>query len=196
MITIGITGTNGAGKGVAVSYLMKNGFAHYAVRDFLVAELERRNMEVVRDNMVIVANELRREHGPSYIIERLYEQAERKGQDAVIESIRAMGEVNYLRSKDNFYLISVDANQRTRYDRIVKRNSVSDRITFEKFVSDDNKEKSSVDVGRQSISECIRTADFKLENDASFNEFYAKVDEALKKIRSGRSSSVGRASLS
>ena len=39
MITIGITGTLGAGKGTIVEYLQKEkGFSHYSVRAFLTDE--------------------------------------------------------------------------------------------------------------------------------------------------------------
>ena len=37
MIIIGITGTIGAGKGTIVELLIKKGFKHYSVRDFLAA---------------------------------------------------------------------------------------------------------------------------------------------------------------
>jgi hypothetical protein len=45
------------------------------VRAYLTQEIERRGMPVNRDSMVSVANELRAQHGASYIAEQLYEQA-------------------------------------------------------------------------------------------------------------------------
>ena len=49
MITIGITGTLGAGKGTIVDYLVKNrGFVHYSVRAFITEEIKKRGMEVNR----------------------------------------------------------------------------------------------------------------------------------------------------
>ena len=45
MITIGITGTLGAGKGTIVDYLVKNrGFVHYSVRAFITEEIKRRGL--------------------------------------------------------------------------------------------------------------------------------------------------------
>ena len=73
MITIGITGTLGAGKGTIVDYLVKNrGFVHYSVRAFLTEEIKRRGLEVNRDTMAMVGNDLRAKHTPSYIVEELY----------------------------------------------------------------------------------------------------------------------------
>ena len=80
MITIGITGTLGAGKGTIVDYLQKaKGFAHYSVRAFLIDEIKRRGLEVNRDSMTLVGNDLRAQHSPSWIVEQLYHQAQASG---------------------------------------------------------------------------------------------------------------------
>ena len=110
MIIIGITGTLGAGKGTIVDYLVnQNNFNHYSVRDYLIREVEKRKLPVNRDSFVIVANDLRARHSPSYIVEELYQKALKSGQDCVIESIRTPGEVESLQKKGNFYLFAVDA---------------------------------------------------------------------------------------
>ena len=60
MITIGITGTLGAGKGTIVDYLVKSrGFEHYSVRAFITEEIKRRGLPVNRDSMTQVGNDLR-----------------------------------------------------------------------------------------------------------------------------------------
>ena len=80
MITIGITGTLGAGKGTIVEYLQREkGFSHYSVRAFLTEEIKRRGLEVNRDTMTLVGNDLRAQHTPSWIVEQLYEQASASG---------------------------------------------------------------------------------------------------------------------
>ena len=49
MITIGITGTLGAGKGTIVDYLIQHrGFVHFSVRAFITEEINRRGREVNR----------------------------------------------------------------------------------------------------------------------------------------------------
>ena len=47
---IGLTGSFGAGKGVVVDYLKTKGFKHYAARDFITEEINRRNLPVNRDS--------------------------------------------------------------------------------------------------------------------------------------------------
>ena len=104
MLIIGITGTLGAGKGTIVDYLIKTkGFKHFSVRRFLTDEIKKRNLPLNRDSMTEVANELRKKHHPAYIVEQLFKQAEKEGGNAIIESIRTPGEVDFLRKKGNFY---------------------------------------------------------------------------------------------
>ena len=52
--------------------------------------------------MTIVANDLRATHAPKFIIESLYAEAAANGTNAVIESIRAEGEIVALREKEIF----------------------------------------------------------------------------------------------
>ena len=71
--------------------------------------------------MVIVANDLRAKFSPSYIVEQLYDQAKTSGKNTIIESIRAVGEAEVLKSKGNFYLFAIDADSKIRYERAVLR---------------------------------------------------------------------------
>jgi len=60
---IGITGTDGGGKGTVVEYLVeKKGFVHCSARALWVDEIKKRGLEVNRANMRIVANDLRAKH--------------------------------------------------------------------------------------------------------------------------------------
>ncbi len=182
MITIGITGTIGAGKGVVVEYLKTKGFIHYSARNFIIQEMQKRRLEPIRDNMNTVANDLRKTFFPGYIISELLNQAKKNGTNAVIESVRSMGELELLRKDaENFYLLAINADPKTRYERIVRRGSSTDHITFEKFVDDERKELVSTEVWNMNINQCMAHADFTIENDGPINELYAKVEEFLKR---------------
>jgi len=182
---IGITGTLGAGKGTIVSYLQKKGFRHYSVRDFLTREIERRGLKPVRESMVAVANELRARHGPAYIIEQLYSRAKAEGGNSVIESIRCPGEVEALKKEKDFVLFAVDADVETRYARIVERNSTTDKISFEEFVRQEERELTSNDPNRQNLKKCIEMADYVFKNDWTIEELHKKVESVLEKINGG-----------
>jgi dephospho-CoA kinase len=182
MLIIGITGTLGAGKGAVVDYLKQKGFEHFSVREFLLAEIHRRGLKPNRDSTNLVGEELRSKHSPSYIIEELCAEAEKTGKDSIIESVRAMGEVNFLKKQKNCYLIAVDADPHIRYDRAIKRKSSLDHVSYEKFISDEQREMFSNDPARMSLSDCIKAADFLIINEGTKDELNAKVEEILKKI--------------
>ncbi len=183
MITIGITGTLGAGKGTIVEYLQKEkGFSHYSVRAFLTDEIKRRGLEVNRDTMTLVGNDLRAQHSPSWIVEQLYGQASASGCNCIIESIRTPGEVEALRGKPNFYLFAVDADPRVRYDRAVLRGSETDHIDYDTFLANEQREMDNDDPNKQNLKYCIEHADYRFDNNGSIDGLNKQVEEVLGKI--------------
>lgn len=183
MITLGITGTLGAGKGTIVDYLVRNkGYAHYSVRNFLLQEIKKRKLPEDRDSMVIVANELRSKHGPAYIVERLFEEASKSGKNAIIESIRTTGEIEALRSKGLFFLLAVDADVEIRFQRIQQRGSETDNVDYPTFISNENREMSGNDPGKQNLLKCLELADYALDNNGTFQQLFNQVEIYLSEI--------------
>jgi len=180
MKIIGITGTIGAGKGTIVDYLVKNyGFKHYSVRSYLIQEAEKQNLPLNRDTYVQLANHLREIHSPSFIIDELYKEAAKNGENAIIESIRTPGEIASLRAKDNFSLWAVDADPKVRYERIFARQSETDQISFDTFLSNEQREMNAQDPTKQNLAECIRQADVLFENNGDFERLYRQVEVSL-----------------
>lgn len=184
MIIVGITGTLGAGKGTVVNYLVKEkGFKHFSVRAYLTREIEKRGMPVNRDTMVAMANGLRAKHSPSYIIEELFGEAAELNQNCIIESIRTPGEIQALRSKAGFFLLAVDADPRIRFNRIRKRNSETDNVSFNTFVNNEHREMYSSDPNKQNLAECIKQADFVIKNDGSIDQLHERTEAFLEFIK-------------
>ena len=87
-----------------------------------------------------------------------------------------------LKSKGNFYLIAVDANAMTRYDRIKKRQSETDLVSFNTFIANEEREMQSKDPNKQNILGCMMMADFVIFNNFSIQDLNMNVDEIITKI--------------
>jgi len=179
---IGITGTLGAGKGAVVEILKEKGFKHFSVRDFLNNELTKRSLELNRDNQVMLANELRKQNSPSYIIEQLFEKAGQENENCIIESIRNPSEAEKIKQKGGI-LIAVDALPEIRYSRILARQSETDNVDFEEFLEQEKKEIFSINPYEQNLSECINMADYKIENSKDLGYLEKQIEIILGNIK-------------
>jgi dephospho-CoA kinase len=182
-MTIGITGTLGAGKGTIVDILKEFAFEHYSARNFIVEEIKKRGLKINRDSMTLVSNDLRENFGSAYITDQLYLQSVQKSKNSVIESIRAIGEIDSLRKNSDFLLWAIDADVKLRYERIISRKSATDMISFEKFLSDEEREMSSTDPNHQNLFECIKRADHVFLNNGNIDELRGKIVKELEKLK-------------
>lgn len=130
----------------------------------MIQEIEKREMPVNRDSMVVVANDLRAKYSPSYIVEQLYEQAKLSKKNAIIESLRAVGEVETLKGKENFTFFAIDADPKIRYERVVLRGSETDKISYDEFISNEQREMENTDPTKQNVAKCMQLADHVFTN--------------------------------
>ena len=182
-IIIGITGTLGAGKGEIVNYLVnEKGFIHFSVSDYLKEEINKRKLPINRESMRIVANEIRTKYGAGFIVDFLYKKAKITNKNSIIESIRTLGEINTLKEKGNFYLFAVDADPKIRFERIKKRESEKDNVNFKEFINAERKEMNSTDPSKQNLKECIKNANYKFDNNGTFENLHQQIDKTLQEI--------------
>lgn len=177
---IGLTGTCGSGKGVVVDFLRQHGYQHLSVRALLSTIISERGQTLDRPTMIRVANELRREHSASYLVETLLAQAQATNLPCVIESVRNLAEVSALRRAGGI-LFAVDAPQSLRFSRVRARSSVTDFITFAEFDAMEKLESGNDDPTMQSLGRCVEAADALFVNDGSLEALRAKLQEVLTK---------------
>ena len=181
---VGVTGTNGAGKGTVVDYLVEQkGFAHHSVREFLLEEIRERGLPEDRSSLRLVANDLRKTNHPAHVVERLYKKAKVNEGDAVIESVRTIGEAEFLKAL-GAQIIAVDADKHIRYDRAVTRGSMTDKVTFEEFCHQEDREMSSTEPWDMNVFGVMAIADACIDNSGSLDELHAKIEEVLTRFTS------------
>ncbi len=177
MHIVWITWTVWAGKWTVVDYLVKEKwYTHYSVRSFLEEELDRRWLEHTRDEMRILADGLRKEHWPSYVIDQMYKKAVKNWTNAIIESIRNIWEIDKLRQYENFFLLWVDADRKTRYERVFERWNSTDNVTFDEFVAQEDKEIHTTNPYEMNLVGCLALADEVVMNDGTVEQLYMEIE--------------------
>jgi dephospho-CoA kinase len=178
---IGLTGSFGAGKGYVADYLVdKKGFAHFSARTFIIRELNRQGIPVDRDSMIDEGNRLREKNGPTYIFEQLVQMAKDHGGNAVVESVRAVAEARYIKEQGG-YVLGIDADPLVRYERIVKRGTETDHVTFEEWHAQELRESNPDDPTKQDIFGALRESDHIIMNTTSLEQLEAEVDAFVEK---------------
>lgn len=175
---IGITGTDGAGKGTVVDYLVKaKGFVHYSSRAWFLEIIVEKGMDPTRANMRLVANELRKQRGNDCVVQEYLKRAKDAGyENFIIESIRATAEADSIKANGGI-LLAVDADQHIRYDRIMSRASVSDQVSFEEFIEHEELEKNDPDPNGMQKAKVMEMADYTINNDGTLEELNIEIEK-------------------
>ena len=130
---IGLTGKNGAGKGVVADSLKESGFIYFSLSDMIREELKTLGKELTRENLIEAGRRLREVGGPSVLADRLLEKLD-IDKNYIVDSIRNPAEALALKKRKDFVLICVEAEQKLRFERIKKRGRENDPQDFDAFV--------------------------------------------------------------
>ena len=170
---IGLTGTNGAGKGEVAAYLIGKGYAYFSLSDLVREELRKKEKEVSRSNLIKMGNEVREKFSPDILAKRVMKKVKDR---AVIDSIRNPREVDYLRKQKDFILLAIDAPVELRYERARKRGRKESAATLEEFIKKEEEEMTDYEKGQQLLN-CMKMADYTIINDGSLEDLYKKLEE-------------------
>lgn len=180
---IGLTGRNGAGKGVIAEFLKQRGFIYTSLSDVLRNELKAQNKEISRDNLIRIGNELRAQLGASALADKILERLDHD-KNYVVDSIRNPNEARALKNRSDFILLLVEAPLEVRFKRIRDRARENDPQTFEDFVRLEHVERSSQNPAHQQLDQTESLANATVQNDDTLEKVYEQVIQILKRYGS------------
>jgi dephospho-CoA kinase len=179
-IILGLAGEIASGKGTVAKHIEEQhgGSAHRfstALRDVA----RRMHLEESRENLQKISTIFRENFNDDILSMVVCNDANADThQVIVIDGVRRMADIKYLKNLEGFKLIYIEANIDIRYHRIVNRRENSDDAhkPYAEFVADHQREAES------QIKDLKNYADFIVENEGTFLELYHQVDKIIKDL--------------
>ncbi len=165
---VGLTGRNASGKSTLVGWFSDKGLRSVSCSDSIRAWLREQGVDTTREALIEGGRELRRRGGAGVLAEMLLEILD--GEDAVVDSIRTPAEVEALRSRGDFFLIEVRADEESRWQRMTARGRAGDPLEKETFLSQEAAEAKSDDEAGQALDATAALADITILNDGTIED--------------------------
>lgn len=178
---IGVVGLQASGKTEVAKRMMQLGASRVRMGDVVWNEVKNRGLKVSEEKVAEVANELREKEGPAAIAKRCIPLIREKGKESktvIVDGIRSDSEVEVFEDAfdENFSLISVEAAEDTRYNRVESRGREDDIGGWEAFRAKDERE-----LG-WGMGEAMEMSDFKIINEGSLEDLWDKATEVFEEI--------------
>ncbi len=174
MRIMGISGLPGSGKNLVSELAIKKGARIVSMGDIIREEAEKRG-ESTKDT----AKNLRKEHGDYIVAELTIKKVKKLIEDGIeqsiiIEGIRSPYEVNMFKDNfDDFIILSIFANPKIRFERLLKRNRSDDSTDYNEFKKRDEME---LNFG---IGTVISLSDKIIVNESDLKSYEKEIEEFL-----------------
>ena len=179
-IVIGLTGQIACGKGVIKKFLISEYQASdYRFSTILRDVLIRLHFEQSRANIQKMSTLLRQVFGEDILANVMAQDIKNDDHHfIVIDGIRRLADIKYLREIPGFFLVSVEASEELRHQRVIERNENpgDDKKTFADFLKDQEAESES------EIPNTMAAADYVIKNDGSWDHLWDQIHDLVKKI--------------
>jgi dephospho-CoA kinase len=174
---IGITGHPGSGKDTIADYFLSRGYVKTGGGDIIRKIMVERGLPTDRTHMYDFVAEQRRLYGNDYLSR---ETIKAITGNTVVTGFRNREEIVVFRDHfgDNFFLIAVDAPIEMRYERARMRMRTSDKISFEQFKAEEDRERASSS-GSHEVDHVMGMARVLIMNDGSRDELIEKIHFAI-----------------
>ncbi len=177
-LIFGLVGQMASGKDTVKLYLEKN----YQAKSCRFSEILRNILDILglensRSNLQDLSTNLRKLYGEDILAKTIVNQVGKiEASIVVIDGVRRMADIKYLNDLDNFFLISLEAELKIRYQRLIKRaeNENDDKKTYQQFIEDHQKE------AELQIEGVMKKANYHLDNNNNFASLYNQIDKIIK----------------
>jgi dephospho-CoA kinase len=162
----GLVGPIASGKQVLADFLKERGFRYISLSDEVREEALDRGLATKRENLQNVGNSLRREFGLDILAVRALAKIDPETKLLVVDSIRNVGEISYLRRHLPIKIIGIDAPAEIRMGRFLARALVrhEDGITAEDFWKADRRDRGENTTTGQQVDLCLLGLDIVIDN--------------------------------
>ncbi len=179
-IIIGLVGPIASGKDVSKKFIEDNyGANSHRFSTMLRDILQRLYLDINRENMQNLSFDIRQRFGEDIMAKVIATDLKNDQHEIVIiDGVRRMADISKLKNFPNFYLISIDAKPKIRYNRLVKRqeNIDDNNKTFSQFISDSQAE------SEKEIPIVMAKAQYKIDNNSSLEALYKQLKDIMKEI--------------
>ena len=177
MRVMGVSGLPGCGKSFVSDIAIEKGAIIVSMGDIIREEAKKRN-EPTKETAV----NLRKEFGNDIVSELTIKKIKKLQEDdnpnlVIIEGIRSLHEVDMFKENfEDFFILSVFANENLRFERLKKRNREDDSQDYEGFQKRDRTE---LGFG---IGDVISLSDKILINESDIESYQKKIHEFFDEI--------------
>jgi dephospho-CoA kinase len=177
MLVIGVAGMRAAGKSIINEVAKEMGINSVEMRSIVVEMMKEKGIEITNRSLREFADNLRKKEGYDIVARKMIEGINGMHEKAlVVNGIRGYDELKRFRETfgSNFVLVGVFAPQKTRFDRVIKRNLPEDPKSWDEFVWADEKELS------WGVADSLAFSDYMVINTGSKEEMKEQAGKLLK----------------
>ncbi len=190
MLVILVTGLPGSGKSIVSEAAREKGIPVLVMGDVVREEARKRGLELLPENLSMVANDLRRKYGREAVAVFTARKIQELGLEGtvLVDGVRSLDEVAVFEELGDTCIIAVHASPSRRFERIRTRGRPGDPVTWRQFLERDLVELS------WGVGNVIALADYIVVNDTTLQEALEKSRRILGEVveSGGRGCSRGR----
>ena len=176
-IIFGITGEISSGKGTVTKYLLeKYNSSSHRFSTMLRDVAKRMHLEENRENLQKISTIFRESFSDDLLSQVIFHDVKAdQNEIVVIDGVRRMSDIEYLKKLPGFHLIYIDTEMEKRYERLIKRGENTDDAgkTLEEFKIDNERE------AEKRIKDLKADASFLIDNNGGFEELYSQIDNTV-----------------